>query len=232
MADNVDIIVQDTINDIVVNTAVVVETIDINVQVAIDEVTIISNPNEYIINVNRIIGEQVQSDWNVTDDQAPDYIKNKPIIPSIDGLATVIYVDEQDALKVDKEVGKGLSTNDYTTTEKNKLEGIEAGAEVNVNADWNATSGDAEILNKPTIPSIDGLATVIYVDQQDALKVDKEIGKGLSTNDFTDTLKTKLDGIQEGAEVNVNADWNATSGDAEILNKPTIPSIDRLTTVI
>lgn len=32
--------------------------------------------------------------------------------------------------------------------------------------------------------------------------------------------KTKLDGIASGAEVNVNADWNASSGDAWILNKP------------
>jgi hypothetical protein len=55
------------------------------------------------------------------------------------------------------------------------------------------------------------------------LKVDAVAGKGLSENDFTNTLKTKLDGIQAGAEVNVNADWNATSGDAQILNKPTIP---------
>ena len=75
-----------------------------------------------------------------------------------------------------------------------------------------------------TSEDIDGLATVAYVDQQDALKVDKVAGKGLSTNDFTDTLKTKLDGIQDGAEVNVNADWDATSGDAQILNKPTIPA--------
>jgi hypothetical protein len=34
--------------------------------------------------------------------------------------------------------------------------------------------------------------------------------------------KTKLDGIASGAEVNVNADWNASSGDAQILNKPTL----------
>lgn len=63
--------------------------------------------------------------------------------------------DLQNALnnKVDKVTGKGLSTNDYTTTEKNKLSGIQAGAQVNVNADWNATTGDAVILNKPTIPS-------------------------------------------------------------------------------
>jgi hypothetical protein len=45
-----------------------------------------------------------------------------------------------------------------------------------------------------------------------------------SDNNFTTVLKNKLDGIQAGAEVNVNADWNATSGDAQILNKPTIPA--------
>lgn len=38
------------------------------------------------------------------------------------------------------------------------------------------------------------------------------------------SAKTKLDGIESGAEVNVNADWNASSGDAEILNKPTLGS--------
>lgn len=51
--------------------------------------------------------------------------------------------------KVDKVDGKGLSTNDYTTAEKNKLSGISAGAEANVNADWNSASGDSQILNKP-----------------------------------------------------------------------------------
>jgi len=82
MADNVNIIVQDTINDIVVNAAVVVETIDINVQAAVDVVDIVANPNNYVVNINRIIGEQVQSDWTQTDNQAPDYIKNKPTIPA------------------------------------------------------------------------------------------------------------------------------------------------------
>jgi hypothetical protein len=36
--------------------------------------------------------------------------------------------------------------------------------------------------------------------------------------------KTKLDGVATGAEVNVNADWDAVSGDAEILNKPDLGS--------
>ena len=39
----------------------------------------------------------------------------------------------------------------FTTAESSKLAGIAAGAEVNVNADWDATTGDAEILNKPTL---------------------------------------------------------------------------------
>ena len=58
--------------------------------------------------------------------------------------------------KVDKVSGKGLSTNDYTTTEKNKLAGIAAGAEVNVQSDWNQTTTTADdyIKNKPTIPTV------------------------------------------------------------------------------
>lgn len=50
-------------------------------------------------------------------------------------------------------------------------------------------------------------------------------GKGLSTNDFTNPLKNKLDGIEEDAQVNIKPDWNASAGNAaEILNKPTIPT--------
>lgn len=45
-------------------------------------------------------------------------------------------------------------------------------------------------------------------------------------NNFSNRDKTKLSGIEEGARVNVNADWNAVDGDAFILNKPTIPTVD------
>lgn len=59
--------------------------------------------------------------------------------------------------KVDKEEGMGLSQNDYTDTEKDKLEGVEDGAEVNVQADWNEidTESDAYIQNKPSVPILD-----------------------------------------------------------------------------
>lgn len=45
--------------------------------------------------------------------------------------ATTSAMNTALAGKVDKVSGKQLSTNDYTTTEKNKLNGIEAGAQVN-----------------------------------------------------------------------------------------------------
>lgn len=62
--------------------------------------------------------------------------------------------------KVDKETGKGLSSNDYTSTEKTKLAGIEDGAEVNVQADWSVSdsTSDAFIKNKPSIPSASATA--------------------------------------------------------------------------
>ena len=46
---------------------------------------------------------------------------------------------------MDKVSGKGLSTNDYTTTEKNKLSGIASGAEVNQNAFSNIAIGSSTI---------------------------------------------------------------------------------------
>ena len=236
------------------------DIIDINVYQNIDDVTINVTDTVIEVNVNTVSSGSIGAWGSIIGDIADQS-------------------DLQNALdlKVDKVTGKELSENDFTDILKTKLDGIESGAEVNVNADWDSVSGDSEILNKPTIPSIDGLATVTYVDDQDDLKendlgnplvdgyllsstvagvrswveiesgggtwgsitgnladqidlqsildskVDEVAGKGLSTNDFTDTLETKLNGIADGAEVNVNADWNAISGDAEILNKPTIP---------
>lgn len=81
---------------------------------------------------------------------------------------------------VEKETGKGLSEANYTQTEKAKLAGIEAGAEANVNADWDATTGDAAILNKP--------ANIV----QDANYVHTD-------NNYTTTEKNKLAGIEAQA---------------------------------
>lgn len=194
--------------------------------------------------------------------------------------------------KVDKVTGKGLSTNDYTTAEKNKLNDVASGAQVNVietvkvnntaltpsskavnitvptkTSDITNDSGFITTADIPegaaastTTPKMDGTAAIgkemafargdhvhpsdtskvpttrkvaghalstdvtlvksdvglgnvdntadvdkpISTTQQTALdnKVDKETGKGLSTNDYTTAEKNKLNGIKEGAEVN------------------------------
>lgn len=60
-----------------------------------------------------------------------------------------------------------LSSAEYT-----KLAGIEAGAEVNVSVDWLASSGDAAILNKPTLGTASALdvgTAALDVVQLDAL---------------------------------------------------------------
>ena len=66
----------------------------------------------------------------------------------LDENGLVYYHSKVKALlngKVDTVSGKGLSTNDYTTTEKNKLSGIASGAEVNQNAFSNVVVGETTI---------------------------------------------------------------------------------------
>lgn len=68
-------------------------------------------------------GTTVQADWNQIDSTQLDYIKNKPTIPSINGLATTDYVDNKVSTKVEVIGGKGLSTNDFTDEYKDKVDG-------------------------------------------------------------------------------------------------------------
>lgn len=163
------------------------------------------------------IEENVQADWDEADTTAPSYIKNKPNIPSgvvvdttYDGTSVNAQagtaVAQAISTKVDKVTGKGLSTNDFTNADKTKLEGIESGAEANVQANWaqTDTTADDYIKNKPTIPSpvtVDQTYSAssanaqsgVAVAQAISTKVDKETGKGLSTNDFTNADKANLE---------------------------------------
>ena len=135
------------------------------------------------------------------DDSALSSYALKSEIPDISG-------------KVDKVDGKGLSTNDFTNDLKNKLNGIAAGAEVNVQSDWNATSGDALILNKPSLATV--ATSGNYNDLSNKPNIPDISG-----------IQSKLDGIAEGAEVNVQSDWNetTTTSDAYIKNKPTLATV-------
>lgn len=71
---------------------------------------------------------------------------------------------------------------------------------------------------------ISDLSTIRSGAAAGATAVQPISGKGLSTNDYTDAEKTKLTGIAEGAEVNVQSDWEQTTTTADdyIKNKPTL----------
>lgn len=171
----------------------------------------------------------------------------------------------------------------FTAVERSKLNGIEAGAEVNVQANWTQTdnSADSYIENKPTIPTstselvnnsgyittesdptvpsfvktisssqitgwntASAKATNITVTQPVDLDTMETNLSNVTTNvasntaarhthpnkvildstsaAFTVAQENKLAGIAANAEVNVQSDWDATSGDAVILNKPEV----------
>ena len=71
-----------------------------------------------------------------------------------------------------------------------------------------------------------GKSDALYIFQLIYAELQKYVvavqGKGLSENDFTNALKAKLEGIEAGAEVNVQPDWNEAdnSEDDYIKNKP------------
>jgi hypothetical protein len=64
-------------------------------------------------------------------------------VQSVNSATGAVVLDADD-------LADGATNVMMTSTERTKLSGIATGAEVNVNADWNAVSGDAQILNKPT----------------------------------------------------------------------------------
>lgn len=77
----------------------------------------------------------------ITTSDIPEGAAASTTSPKMDGTAAVgtelafargDHVHPSDTSKVDKVDGKGLSTNDYTTTDKNKLTNIAEGAQVNV----------------------------------------------------------------------------------------------------
>ena len=193
----------------------------------------------FIDNINTLLAsDNINLD---TLQEIVDFIEtNKEIL---DGLTIGNIAGLQNALdlKVDKVTGKELSTNDFTDALLSKLNGIAAGAEVNVQSDWNQTNNtqDDFIKNKPF--DVTNLALHSVEETNDVF----DAGSGYIITDLertkltnidpgsyqiiTDEERTKLNGIEIGAEVNVQADWNVTdvNDDAHIKNKPDVVTTAR-----
>lgn len=164
-----------------------------------------------------------------------------------------IYTDEQIDIillaldnKVDKIPGKGLSTNDFTDVLKQKLEDLEGtkyrGAYTSLNALKQAyPEGENETWHQGDSGfyadvGVEGSDDVRYVwDPNDFVWVQSSLAgltpeqvkqlylQNSDTNNFSDFWQEKLHGIEDGAQVNVQSDWNQTNSnnDSYIKNKPT-----------
>ena len=148
---------------------------------------------------------------------------------TLDNLSISNIAGLQAALdaKEDSVTGKGLSANDFTDSLLNKLTGIAAGAEVNVQANWNETNSgaDAFILNKPS--DLTDLSTHNVTELSDVTSA----GSG---SIISSAERTKLTSVDTGAEVNVQADYTETdtNSDAFIQNKPDLTlKADKATTI-
>lgn len=86
---------------------------------------------------------------------------DKTTITLKEGTSATVLTEHQDISgKVDKVEGKGLSTEDYTTAEKDKLAGIETGAQVNVLESVKVAGTAVSVSNKSVdIPLADGDTT-------------------------------------------------------------------------
>lgn len=125
----------------------------------------------------------------------------------------------------DAEVGDFVSTDSHTPTKVSELEN---------DSGYLTTESDptvptwAKQATKPsyTASEVGALPADTYIPQKTSdLTNDSDFAVDANyvhtDNNYTTEEKTKLNSIAEGAEVNVNADWDATEGDAAILHKPT-----------
>lgn len=172
----------------------------------------------------------------ITDAKITEWNDHTEMLNSIDlDLSALTYAIGD---KVDKVTGKGLSTEDFTSALKSKLEGLSnyddtklSNALSTLRTDFDKlVSGDTTTAIKTfneIVAFLDGIedsqdleGIIASIEQQIAGKMDRVTLATVATSGSYEDLKNKPTIPAE----QVNADWNATSGKAQILNKPTIPS--------
>lgn len=129
--------------------------------------------------------------------------------------------------KVDKVEGKQLSTEDYTTEEKNKLAGLENYDDTAVKSDIaanttaieaeveRATAADTTLQDNINKEETRARTAEKELDIKVNNKVDKVEGKQLSTEDYTTEEKTKLASLENYDDTTVKGDIAANTAAIE-----------------
>ena len=125
--------------------------------------------------------------------------------------------------KVDKVEGKQLSTEDYTTEEKNKLAGLENYDDTDIKNDIaantvaieaeveRATAADTTLQDNINKEETRPRTAEKELDIKVSNKVDKIEGKQLSTEDYTTAEKTKLASLENYDDTTVKGDIAANT---------------------
>lgn len=141
------------------------------------------------------------------------------IISNIDGLQSELD-NKKDDFTENTAFNKNFGTTSGTVAEGNDSRILDSFQKSTDTLD-NITAGTTNVHFTATDETkLDGIEPGATTDQT-ASEIKTEYESNADTNAFTDAEKTKLTGIEAGAEVNVKSDWDATTGDAQILNKPT-----------
>lgn len=149
---------------------------------------------------------------------------------SLSTFAKADHVHPSDTTKVDKVSGKGLSTNDYTTTEKNKLAGIAAGAEVNQNAFSNVKVGTTTVAADGKTDTLELAAGSNVTLTPDATNDKVTIAVTVAASDIAAVLSTGSDATLETDLNNIGTDLNtlfnnkANSASPHLSGVPTAPT--------
>lgn len=147
----------------------------------------------------------------------PDENNPLPRIKIGDGKTTINALAFIDDDKVDKVTGKGLSTNDYTTAEKNKLSGIATGA--------NKTTVDSALSSTSTNP-VQNKVVNAAIDE-----LSSQLGEGKVSAQIEDAIKNKANTSDLTAHTgNTSNPHSVTKSQVGLGNVPNVATNDQTPT--